>query len=70
MFVGDVTKEDMEMFFSCSHDRPLQVTNNGLVALFLDCLRSEHLIFHNWQKIIADYQLLCSNKAMKVLKAY
>ena len=68
LFVGDVTKEDMEMFFSCSLDQPLQVTNNGLVSLFLDCLRSEHLISYNWQKIIADYQLLCSNKTMKVLK--
>lgn len=68
LFVEDVTKEDMESFFSCSLDRPLQVTNNGLAALFLDCLRSEHLISHDWQKIVADYQLLCSSKTMKVLK--
>ena len=68
LFVSDVTKEDMEKFFSCSLDRPLQVSNNGLAALFLDCLRSEHLISHNWQKLIADYQLLCSFKTMKVLK--
>ena len=54
--------------FSCSLDRPLQVSNNGLAALFLDCLRSEHLISHNWQKVIADYQLLCSYKTKKVLK--
>lgn len=68
LFVSDVTKEDMEKFFSCSLDRPLQVSNNGLAALFLDCLRSEHLISHNWQKVLADYQLLCSYKTMKVLK--
>ena len=68
LFVSDVTKEDMEKFFSCSLDRPLQVSNNGLAALFLDCLRSEHLISHNWQKVIADYQLLCSYKTKKVLK--
>ena len=68
LFVGDVSMEDMELFFSCSLDRPLQVSNNGLAALFLDCLRSEHLISHNWQKLIADYQLLCSYKTMKVLK--
>ena len=68
LFVGDVSMEDMELFFSCSLDRPLQVSNNGLAALFLDCLRSEHLISHNWQKVIADYQLLCSYKTKKVLK--
>lgn len=68
LFVGDVSMEDMELFFSCSLNRPLQVSNNGLAALFLDCLRSEHLISHNWQKLIADYQLLCSYKTMKVLK--
>ena len=68
LFVGDVSAEDMEQFFSCSLDRPLQVSNNGLAALFLDCLRSEHLISHNWQKLIADYQLLCSYKTRKVLK--
>ena len=68
LFVSNVTKEDMEKFFSCSLDRPLQVSNNGLAALFLDCLRSEHLISHNWQKVIADYQLLCSYKTKKVLK--
>ena len=68
LFVSDVSIEDMELFFSCSLDRPLQVSNNGLAALFLDCLRSEHLISHNWQKLIADYQLLCSYKTRKVLK--
>ena len=68
LFVGDVSMENMELFFSCSLDRPLQVSNNGLAALFLDCLRSENLISHNWQKLIADYQLLCSYKTMKVLK--
>ena len=68
LFVSDVSMEDMELFFSCSLDRPLQVSNNGLAALFLDCLRSEHLISHNWQKLIADYQLLCSFKTMKILK--
>lgn len=67
LFVTDVCLEDMRMFFSCTLDRPLQVTNNGLVALFLDCLRSEYLISHNWQKLIADHQLLCSNRKMKVL---
>lgn len=68
LFASDVSIEDMELFFSCSLDRPLQVSNNGLAALFLDCLRSEHLISHNWQKLIADYQLLCSYKTRKVLK--
>ena len=68
LFASNVSIEDMELFFSCSLDRPLQVSNNGLAALFLDCLRSEHLISHNWQKLIADYQLLCSYKTRKVLK--
>jgi len=67
LFVSDVSVEDMEQFFSCSLGRPLRVTNNGLVALFLDCLRSENLISHNWQKVIADAQMLCSYKTQKVL---
>ncbi len=67
LFVSDVSVEDMEQFFSCSLGRPLRVTNNGLVALFLDCLRSENLISHNWQKVIADAQMLCSCKTEKLL---
>ena len=67
LFVTNVSMEEMRMFFSCSLDRPLRVTNNGLVALFLDCLRSEYLISFNWQKLIADHQLLCSYRMMKVL---
>ena len=67
LFVREVTLEDMERFFSCSLNRPLQVANNGLVALFLDCLRSEYLISHKWQKLIADHGMLCSFRNQKVL---
>ena len=67
LFVTNVSLEEMRMFFSCSLNRPLHVTNNGLVALFLDCLRCEYLIPYNWQKLIAEHRLLCSYRKMKVL---
>ena len=69
LFVTDVSKEEMRKFFSCSLERPLRVTNNGLVAVFLDCLRYEYLISYNWQKLIADHRLLCSYRMMKVLSS-
>ncbi|MGL5272161.1 MAG: hypothetical protein ACRC8J_01595 [Phocaeicola sp.] len=68
LFMRNVTKEDMALFFNATLTSPLQVENIGKMSMFMNCLYDVNLITHKWQSIIETHKLLSSPKSGKELQ--
>lgn len=65
LFKQSVKPAQMINFFNADLKNPLQPCHNGEIAMFLSSLREEQYLVYEWQKVIADNQLLLSSKTGK-----
>jgi len=65
LFDHDVNESELKGLFACSLEKPLIVTNMTWFLLLLNALYYHKFLVRGWQTLIAENQLLMSNKAKK-----
>lgn len=65
LFDHDVNESELKGLFACSLEKPLVVKNMTWFLLLLNALYHHKLLVRGWQMLIAENQLLMSNKAKK-----
>lgn len=66
LFQGNYGEPEIKALFYCSIQKPLQVRNNRLVAVFFDELSRKKLICREWQEVIEISGLLESSTGTKL----
>lgn len=66
LFKGNYGEPEIKALFSCSLQKPLQVRNNRVTAVFFDELSRKRLICREWQEVIEINYLLESSTGTKL----
>lgn len=65
LFDHHINKSELKGLFACSLEKPLIVTNMTWFLLLLNALYHHKFLVRGWQMLIAENQLLKSNKSKK-----